>query len=71
MNCKALSNLHIVAKLLHPVAKSLEAEEPWMLHLLRAFNTGDINKFDELVHTYSKELQNQVCVAPFVFYVRM
>jgi len=44
----------------HPVVATLEATEfAWLAQLLRAFNAGDIAKYESLVATHHKKLEEQ------------
>jgi 26S proteasome regulatory subunit N9 len=46
--------------LAHPIINSLEGtSEEWLAHLLRAFNAGDIQKYDALVAQYERQLSSQ------------
>jgi len=46
--------------LLHPIVHSLDASPfAWLHEMLKAFNSGDMHKYDELCVAHGKELNSQ------------
>eukprot|EP00898_Chlorokybus_atmophyticus_P000432 jgi/Chlat1/138/Chrsp1S00227 len=54
-------NIYNFGELLaHPIVKSLEgSSSEWLLHVLRAYNAGQLAEYDKLCHTYANQLNAQ------------